>query len=107
MEKQSNLSAGEWKLMKQLWTRSPMTVREDPVQKALGLRPGRVLLFQKGVVPPGRLSLPAAHGPLGLQTGEHGSEDDIAELSAILEQAGGTERPSPPPRPARRRAGSR
>ena len=28
MEKQSNLSAGEWKLMKQLWTRSPMTVRE-------------------------------------------------------------------------------
>ena len=28
MEKQSNLSAGEWKLMKQLWARGPATVKE-------------------------------------------------------------------------------
>lgn len=28
MEKLINLSAGEWKLMKQLWTHSPMTIME-------------------------------------------------------------------------------
>lgn len=126
MEKQSNLSAGEWKLMKQLWTRSPMTVREltDAMREETNWTRNTIItmlsrLEAKGAVrcqEGGRAKLyyPAldrrdaaraeTESFLGrVYGGSVGSmmsamvdsrqltAEDIAELSAILEKAGGGE----------------
>lgn len=124
MEKQSNLSAGEWKLMKHLWARSPVTVKEltAAVREETGWTRNTVITM---------LSRLEAKGAVGCEQGEQArryyplleqkdaartetksfldrvyggrvglmmsamvesrglSEDDIAELSAILEKAGG------------------
>ena len=127
MEKQSNLSAGEWKLMKQLWARGPVTVKEltAAVREETSWTRNTVITM---------LSRLEAKGAVGCEQGEQArryyplleqkdaartetksfldrvyggrvglmmsamvesrglSEDDIAELSAILEKAGGKER---------------
>ena len=127
MEKQSNLSASEWKLMKQLWTRSSMTVRErtDAMREETNWTRNTIITM---------LSRLEAKGAVGCEQGVRAkryypvleqkdaartemesfldrvyggrvglmmsamvesrglSEDDIAELSAILEKAGGKER---------------
>ena len=124
MEKQSNLSAGEWKLMKQLWARGPATVKEltDALREETNWTRNTIItmltrLEAKGVVG-GKLGGPARRyypllerkdaartetksfldrvygGRVGLMMSamveSRGlSEDDIAELSAILEKAGG------------------
>ena len=124
MEKQSNLSAGEWKLMKQLWTRSPMTVREltDAMREETNWTRNTIItmlsrLEAKGAVrheEGGRAKRyfpilrreDAARGEtesflskvyggsLGLMMSamvesRQLTESDIAELSAILDKAGG------------------
>lgn len=124
MEKQSNLSAGEWKLMKQLWARSPVTVKELTVavreetswtrntvitmlsrleaKGAVGCEQGEQarryypLLEQKDAARTETKSFldRVYGGRVGLMMSamveSRGlSEDDIAELSAILEKAGG------------------
>ena len=126
MEKQSNLSAGEWKLMKQLWTRSPMTVREltDAMREETNWTRNTIItmlsrLEAKGAVGceqgvrakryyPALRREDAARdetesflskvygGSLGLMMSamvesRQLTEADIAELSAILEKAGGEE----------------
>ena len=127
MEKQSNLSASEWKLMKQLWTRSPMTVREltDAMREETNWTRNTIITMLSRLEPKGAVGCeqgerPKPYYPVQEQKdaartetksfldrvygGRVGlmmsamvesrglSEDDIAELSAILEQAGGTER---------------
>ena len=52
MEKQSNLSAGEWKLMKQLWTRSPMTVKRSLNELETA---GLIMRVRQGVGEPNRI----------------------------------------------------
>lgn len=124
MEKQSNLSAGEWKLMKQLWARSPATVKEltDALREETNWTRNTIItmltrLEAKGAVGcrqggPARRYYPLLErkdaartetksfldrvygGRVGLMMSamveSRGlSEDDIAELSAILEKAGG------------------
>ena len=124
MEKQSNLSAGEWKLMKQLWARGPATVKEltDALREETNWTRNTIItmlsrLEAKGAVgcrqgEPARRYYPLLEqkdaartetksfldrvygGRVGLMMSamveSRGlSEDDIAELSAILEKAGG------------------
>ena len=124
MEKQSNLSAGEWKLMKQLWARGPATVKEltDALREETNWTRNTIItmltrLEAKGVVGcqlggQARRYYPLLErkdaartetksfldrvygGRVGLMMSamveSRGlSEDDIAELSAILEKAGG------------------
>lgn len=124
MEKQSSLSAGEWKLMKQLWARGPATVKEltDALREETNWTRNTIItmltrLEAKGVVGcqlggPARRYYPLLErkdaartetksfldrvygGRVGLMMSamveSRGlSEDDIAELSAILEKAGG------------------
>ena len=126
MEKQSNLSAGEWKLMKQLWTRSPMTVREltDAMREETNWTRNTIItmlsrLEAKGAVrcqEGGRAKLyyPALDrrdaaraetesflgrvygGSVGsmmsaMADSRQLTAEDLAELSAILEKAGGGE----------------
>ncbi len=127
MEKQSNLSAGEWKLMKQLWARGPATVKEltDALREETNWTRNTIITM---------LSRLEAKGAVGCEQGERAkryypllaqrdaartetesflgkvyggslglmmsslvesrglSRDDIAELSAILEKAGGEEK---------------
>ena len=52
MEKQSNLSAGEWKLMKQLWTRSPMTVKRSLNELETA---GLIMRVRQGIGEPNRI----------------------------------------------------
>lgn len=127
MEKQSNLSAGEWKLMKQLWTRSPMTVREltDAMREETNWTRNTIItmlsrLEAKGAVgcrqgEPARRYYPLLEqkdaartetksfldrvygGRVGLMMSamvesRRLSESDIAELSAILDRAGGEDK---------------
>ena len=127
MEKQSNLSASEWKLMKQLWTRSSMTVREltDAMREETNWTRNTIItmlsrLEAKGAVgcrqgEPARRYYPLLEqkdaartetksfldrvygGRVGLMMSamvdsRQLTEADIAELSAILEKAGGKER---------------
>ena len=127
MEKQSNLSASEWKLMKQLWTRSSMTVREltDAMREETNWTRNTIItmlsrLEAKGAVgcrqgEPARRYYPLLEqkdaartetksfldrvygGRVGLMMSAMVESrpltaEDIAELSAILEKAGGKER---------------
>ena len=127
MEKQGNLSAGEWKLMKQLWARGPVTVKEltAAMREETGWTRNTVItmlsrLEAKGAVGCEQGGQARRYYPLLEQRdaartetksfldrvygGRVGlmmsamvesrglSEDDIAELSAILEKAGGKER---------------
>ena len=116
MEKQSNLSAGEWKLMKQLWARGPATVKEltDALREETNWTRNTIItmltrLEAKGVVGcqlggPARRYYPLLERKDAARTETKSfldlmmsamvesrglSEDDIAELSAILEKAGG------------------
>lgn len=124
MEKQINLSAGEWKLMNRLWAHSPMTIMEltAAIQEETGWTRNTVItmlsrLEAKGAVRyehgerakryyPILEQKDAARsetesflnrvygGSLGLMMSamvesQGMTETDIAELSAILEQAGG------------------
>lgn len=124
MEKQISLSAGEWKLMKQLWTHSPMTIMEltAAMREETNWTRNTVItmlsrLETKGAVryeqgERAKMYYPVLEqrdaartetesfldkvygGSLGLMMSamveSRGlTETDIAELSAILERAGG------------------